>query len=42
MKIKVKRMHPDARMPFYATEGAACFDLYAAKDESRAIEGEQQ
>jgi dUTP pyrophosphatase len=30
MKIKVKRMHPNARMPFYATEGAACFDLYAA------------
>ncbi|MCI4427743.1 MAG: dUTP diphosphatase [Burkholderiales bacterium] len=30
MKIKVKRTHPNARMPFYATEGAACFDLYAA------------
>jgi dUTP pyrophosphatase len=30
MKIKVKRTHPDARMPFYATEGAACFDLFAA------------
>jgi dUTP pyrophosphatase len=30
MNIKVKRMHPDARMPVYATEGAACFDLYAA------------
>jgi dUTP pyrophosphatase len=37
MKIKVKRTHPDARMPFYATEGAACFDLYAAtvSDEMR-------
>jgi dUTP pyrophosphatase len=30
MKIKVKRMHPEARMPVYATDGAACFDLYAA------------
>jgi dUTP pyrophosphatase len=30
MKIKVKRTHPEARMPVYATEGAACFDLYAA------------
>jgi dUTP pyrophosphatase len=30
MKIKVKRTHPNARMPVYATEGAACFDLYAA------------
>jgi dUTP pyrophosphatase len=37
MKIKVKKVHPDARMPFYATEGAACFDLYAAtvSDEMR-------
>jgi dUTP pyrophosphatase len=30
MKIKVKKLHPNARMPVYATEGAACFDLYAA------------
>jgi dUTPase len=30
MKIKVKKVHPDARMPTYATEWAACFDLYAA------------
>jgi dUTP pyrophosphatase len=30
MKIKVKKVHPDARMPVYATDGAACFDLYAA------------
>lgn len=29
MKLKVKRLHPDARMPVYATEGAACFDLAA-------------
>jgi dUTP pyrophosphatase len=30
MKIKVKKLHPNARMPVYATEGAACFDLFAA------------
>jgi dUTP pyrophosphatase len=30
MKIKVKRLHPEARMPVYATKGAACFDLFAA------------
>jgi dUTP pyrophosphatase len=37
MKIKVKKVHPNARMPVYATEGAACFDLYAAtvRDETR-------
>jgi dUTP pyrophosphatase len=38
LKIKVKRLHPDAIMPTYATDGAACFDLYAATvvDEARA------
>lgn len=27
--LKVKRLHPDAEIPKYATEGAACFDLRA-------------
>lgn len=25
--LKVKRLHPDAQIPEYATSGAACFDL---------------
>lgn len=29
MKLKIKRLHADAIMPRYATEGAACFDLHA-------------
>lgn len=29
MKIKIKKMHPDAKPPEYATPGAACFDLRA-------------
>lgn len=29
MKIKLKKLHPDANIPKYATEGAACFDLHA-------------
>jgi len=29
MKLKVKKLHPDAVIPKYATEGAACFDLHA-------------
>lgn len=29
MKIKVKKTHPDAELPVYATEGAGCFDLRA-------------
>jgi len=29
MKLKIKKLHPDAVIPKYATEGAACFDLYA-------------
>ena len=30
MKVKIKKVHEDAVMPTYATDGAACFDLYAA------------
>ena len=32
MKLKVKKLHPDAVIPTYATSGAACFDLYAVED----------
>ena len=27
--LKLKRVHPDAVIPTYGTDGAACFDLYA-------------
>lgn len=30
MKLRIKKTHPAARLPEYATDGAACFDLYAA------------
>lgn len=30
MQVKIKYLHPDAKTPTYATDGAACFDLYAA------------
>lgn len=29
MKLKIKKLHPDAKAPSYATPGAACFDLRA-------------
>src|SRR3989344_493126 len=29
MKVKVKLLHPDAKMPFYGSEYAAGFDLYS-------------
>lgn len=29
MKIKFKKLHPEAITPQYATPGAACFDLHA-------------
>lgn len=29
MKLKVKKLHPEAIIPKYATAGAACFDLCA-------------
>lgn len=28
-KLKIKKLHPDAIVPKYATAGAACFDLHA-------------
>lgn len=28
MQLKVKKLHPDAHLPRYATDGAACFDLH--------------
>lgn len=30
MKIRIQKLHPAAKIPEYATEGAACFDLTAA------------
>lgn len=29
MKLKIKKLHPDAVVPQYQTAGAACFDLHA-------------
>lgn len=28
VKMKVKRLHPEAKLPRYQTAGAACFDLH--------------
>jgi len=32
MQVKFKKMHPDAKMPTYATDGSGCFDFYACWD----------
>lgn len=32
MKVKIKKLHPDAVIPKYATPGAAGFDLVALED----------
>lgn len=32
MNLKIQKLHPDAVVPQYATEGAACFDLHAILD----------
>jgi len=29
MNLKIKKLHPGATVPKYATDGAACFDLHA-------------
>ena len=39
MKIKLKRLHKDAIIPTYATEGSAAVDLYAVEDYSIKIGG---
>ena len=39
MKINVKKLHPDAKLPVYATAGAACFDLHAHTVENSRIFG---
>lgn len=31
MKLKIQLQHPNAKAPTYGTDGAACFDLYAAE-----------
>ena len=33
MNLKIKKLHPDAIVPQYATESAACFDLHAINHE---------
>lgn len=30
MNVKIKKIHPEAKLPVYGSAGAACFDLYAA------------
>lgn len=31
MKVKIKKLNPNAKMPTQGTDGAAGFDLYATK-----------
>lgn len=40
MNLKIKKLHPDARVPTYATPGAACFDLHSISDETIRHHGE--
>lgn len=32
LKIKIKKLHPEAKIPIYGTENAAGFDLYSVED----------
>lgn len=32
MNVRVKRLNENAKLPTYATDGSACFDLYACED----------
>ena len=37
MKLKIKKLHPAAILPKYATKGAACFDLHAVDCEDQTV-----
>lgn len=37
MQVKIKRTHPDATIPTYATEGAAGFDITVAEFEGNDV-----
>lgn len=32
LRVKVMKVYPDAKLPAYATEGAACFDIFALNE----------
>lgn len=32
MQVKIKKLHPEAIIPQYATDGSACFDLHSVGD----------
>jgi len=36
MKVKVKKLYPDAQLPTYATDGSAAFDIYAYMPEEKS------
>lgn len=33
--IKVKKLHPNAMLPVYSSEGAACFDLFTTGEQEK-------
>lgn len=37
MKVKLQRLHPDAQIPRYATEGAGCFDLHSVDHDPKTV-----
>ena len=39
MQINIKKLHPLAKMPTYATAGAGCFDLYATNEYHVLVQG---
>lgn len=38
MKLKIQTLHPSAKVPCYATDGAACFDLHAVIETEDGLE----
>jgi len=41
MELKVKKLQPDAQLPVYGSDGAACFDLHAYMPKAEGSEPDQ-
>lgn len=39
MEVKVKKLHKDATIPTYSTDGSGCFDIYSAENQLVGTEG---
>jgi dUTP pyrophosphatase len=42
MRVKVKKLVPEAKLPVYATDGSGCFDIHTNQYENWAVDLDKQ